>query len=268
MSPRVRAPELRGRGWLNTGGALTLADLRGRITSWTSGPSAASTACTCSMSCGRWRRSTPTCSSSIGVHSPKFEHEKRPGRARRRRRAVRRDHPVLDDPELDMWQQYAAKAWPTLSVIDPEGYVVATMAGEGHAEGLARLIDELVARARGEGHAAPRRRPVRAAGRAPDTVLRFPGKALALRRRALPGLATRRSTRWSSSTPTARRCVRRIGTGAARPRGRHRTAASSPSRSGLCLLPAARRRDRRVRRGRRRHGQPPAARASSWPPAR
>ena len=30
--PRVRAPELHGRGWLNTGGkALTLADLRGRI---------------------------------------------------------------------------------------------------------------------------------------------------------------------------------------------------------------------------------------------
>jgi hypothetical protein len=29
---RVRAPELRGRGWLNTGGReLTLADLRGKI---------------------------------------------------------------------------------------------------------------------------------------------------------------------------------------------------------------------------------------------
>ena len=30
--PRVRAPEFRARGWLNTGGrALTLADLRGKI---------------------------------------------------------------------------------------------------------------------------------------------------------------------------------------------------------------------------------------------
>ena len=29
---RLRAPELTGRGWLNTGGAdLTLADLRGRV---------------------------------------------------------------------------------------------------------------------------------------------------------------------------------------------------------------------------------------------
>jgi len=32
MTARVRAPELRGRGWLNTGGKdLTLADLRGKI---------------------------------------------------------------------------------------------------------------------------------------------------------------------------------------------------------------------------------------------
>jgi hypothetical protein len=32
MSARVRAPELRGRAWLNTGGKnVTLADLRGKI---------------------------------------------------------------------------------------------------------------------------------------------------------------------------------------------------------------------------------------------
>ena len=32
MTVRVRAPELRGRGWLNTGGReLTLTDLRGKI---------------------------------------------------------------------------------------------------------------------------------------------------------------------------------------------------------------------------------------------
>lgn len=32
MNPRVRAPELNGHGWLNTGGRdLTLADLRGKI---------------------------------------------------------------------------------------------------------------------------------------------------------------------------------------------------------------------------------------------
>ena len=88
---------------------------------------------------------------------------------------------MLDDPELITWGQYAAKAWPTLAVVDPEGYVVASMAGEGHAEGLARLVDELVATHtargtlhRGDGAYVPQ--PAEA------TTLRFPGKAVALPR--------------------------------------------------------------------------------------
>jgi sugar lactone lactonase YvrE len=78
-----------------------------------------------------------------------------------------------------MWQEYAAKAWPTLTVIDPEGYVVASMAGEGHAEGLARLLDELIATHEakgtlrcGEAVAVPVDEP--------STTLRFPGKAAVL----------------------------------------------------------------------------------------
>jgi thiol-disulfide isomerase/thioredoxin len=115
----------------------------------------------------------------IGVHSPKFEHEKDPEALAAAVERYGVHHPVLDDPELDMWQQYAAKAWPTLSVVDPEGYVVATMAGEGHAEGLARLVDELIATHeakgtlhRGEGPYVPPAEP--------ETTLRFPGKAVAL----------------------------------------------------------------------------------------
>lgn len=143
---RVRAPELHGRGWLNTGGRdLKLADLRGKIVLadfWTF----------CCINCLHVLDELRPLEEKygdvlvvIGVHSPKFEHEKD---ADALAAAVERygvHHPVLDDPEMEMWQQYAARAWPTLSVIDPEGYVVATMAGEGHAEGLARLIDELIA---------------------------------------------------------------------------------------------------------------------------
>jgi thiol-disulfide isomerase/thioredoxin len=113
----------------------------------------------------------------IGVHSPKFEHEKD---ADALAAAVERygvTHPVLDDPEMLTWDQYAAKAWPTLAVVDPTGYLVASMAGEGHAEGLERLIDELIATHdaagtlhRGDGpHVEPP---------PPTTDLRFPGKAL------------------------------------------------------------------------------------------
>jgi thiol-disulfide isomerase/thioredoxin/sugar lactone lactonase YvrE len=177
---RVRAPELRGRGWLNTGGkAIGLQDLRGKIVLldfWTF----------CCINCLHVLDELRPLEEKyadvlvvIGVHSPKFEHEKDPQALAQAVERYGVEHPVLDDPEMLMWQQYATKAWPTLNVIDPEGYVVAAMAGEGHAEGLRRLIDELVAEHeakgtlhRGDGPFVP---PV-----PPDTLLRFPGKAIEL----------------------------------------------------------------------------------------
>jgi hypothetical protein len=88
-------------------------------------------------------------------------------------------HPVLDDPELDTWKAYTARAWPTLVVIDPEGYIVAHLSGEGHADGLAVLIPELIAEheAKGTLHRGdgPYVAPEPTSG-----TLRFPGKALFL----------------------------------------------------------------------------------------
>ncbi|MFD9004869.1 thioredoxin-like domain-containing protein [Streptomyces sp. NPDC059582] len=178
---RVRAPELTGKGgWLNTGDhQYTLADLRGRIVIldfWTF----------CCINClhvldelrelEEKHRDTVVI---IGVHSPKFVHE---AEHQAVVDAVERygvEHPVLDDPELATWKQYAVRAWPTLVVIDPEGYVVAQHAGEGHAHAIERLVEELEAEheakgtlRRGDGpYVAPEPEP---------TVLRFPGKALLL----------------------------------------------------------------------------------------
>jgi len=139
---RVRAPELTGRAWLNTGGQKP--DLKGRIVLldfWTF-------CCINRLHVIEELRPLEEKYHDVlvvvGVHSPKFEHEKDPEALRAAVERYGVNHPVLDDPDLNMWQQYAAKAWPTLTVVDPEGYVVASMAGEGHAEGLARLIDELV----------------------------------------------------------------------------------------------------------------------------
>ncbi|GGY19293.1 thioredoxin-like domain-containing protein [Streptomyces djakartensis] len=178
---RVRAPELTGKGgWLNTGGQqYTLADLRGRIVIldfWTF----------CCINClhvldelrelEEKHRDTVVV---IGVHSPKFVHE---AEHQAVVDAVERygvEHPVLDDPELATWKQYAVRAWPTLVVIDPEGYVVAQHAGEGHVHAIERLVEELEGEhaakgtlRRGDGpYVAPEPEP---------TVLRFPGKALLL----------------------------------------------------------------------------------------
>jgi thiol-disulfide isomerase/thioredoxin len=173
---RVRAPELRGRGWLNTGGrALTLKDLRGKIVLldfWTF----------CCINCLHVLDELRPLEERygdvlvvIGVHSPKFEHERDPAALAAAVERYGVHHPVLDDVDMTMWQQYAAKAWPTLAVIDQTGYLVASMAGEGHAEGLSRLIDELVARGGLRHGDSPYVPPAPA-----DTLLRFPGKAIEL----------------------------------------------------------------------------------------
>ncbi len=177
---RVRAPELAGRGWLNTGGkAYSIADFRGRVLVldfWTF----------CCVNCLHVldelrpvEAQFPEALTIVGVHSPKFEHEADPDAlaAAVERYAVH--HPVLDDPELTTWQAYTARAWPTLVVVDPEGYVVASMSGEGHGSGLAALVGELIEEHRAKGTLQPGDDPY-VAPLAADTALRFPGKALAL----------------------------------------------------------------------------------------
>lgn len=179
-SYKVRAPELVGRNWLNTGGRqLKLADFRGKIAIldfWTF----------CCINCLHvldelrpLEAKYADVLSIVGVHSPKFEYEADPVALAAAVDRYEIAHPVLDDPELVTWQAYTARAWPTLVVVDPEGYIVAHLSGEGHANGLASLVEELIAEHEGKGtlhrgtgpYVAP---PVR------EGHLRFPGKAVAL----------------------------------------------------------------------------------------
>nr|WSZ97362.1 redoxin domain-containing protein [Streptomyces sp. NBC_00857] len=229
---RVRAPELIGKGgWLNTGGKeLALADLRGKcvvVDFWTF----------CCINClhvldelrelEEKHRDTVVI---IGVHSPKFVHEAEHQAVVDAVERYEVHHPVLDDPELATWKQYAVRAWPTLVVIDPEGYVVAQHAGEGHAHAIATLVEELEAEhaakgtlRRGDGPYVPPE-PV-------ATDLRFPGKAL-----VLPGghLLVSDSTRHQLVELEAdgETVVRRIGSGE---RGFGPDSFSEPQ--GLALLP-------------------------------
>ncbi|WP_336047452.1 NHL domain-containing thioredoxin family protein [Streptomyces sp. CA2R101] len=232
---RVRAPELIGKGgWLNTGNKdLTLSDLRGRIVVldfWTF----------CCVNClhvldelrelEERHRDTVVI---IGVHSPKFVHE---AEHQAVVDAVERygvEHPVLDDPELATWKQYAVRAWPTLVVIDPEGYVVAQHAGEGHAHAIEKLVEELedehAAKGtlrRGDGPYVPPE-PV-------ATDLRFPGKAV-----RLPGdsflVSDTTRNQLVELAADGERVLRRIGTGE-----RGLTPDSFNEPQGLALLPDGR----------------------------
>ncbi|MFC6712450.1 NHL domain-containing thioredoxin family protein [Branchiibius cervicis] len=176
---RLRAPELQGRGWLNTGGeTLTLASLRGRILIidfWTF----------CCVNCLHVLDELRPLEEKyaeelvlIGVHSPKFVHEADPDALVAAVERYGVHHPVLDDPELTTWQAYTARAWPTLVVIDPEGAIVASMSGEGHAAGLAGLIDELIVEHRAKGTLRQGNSPY-VPSTPQATALRFPGKIAA-----------------------------------------------------------------------------------------
>ena len=197
---KVRAPELVGRGWLNTGGrSLSLADLRGRVVVldfWTF----------CCVNCLHVldelrpvEAQFPDALTIIGVHSPKFEHE---AEADALAAAVERyavHHPVLDDPELVTWKAYAARAWPTLVVLDPEGYVVASMSGEGHGPGLASLVAR--SSSRSTGPRAPSSRATTPTSRRPPPTPRFASPA-----RRSPCRTARSS---SATRPTTRSCTSR-----------------------------------------------------------
>ena len=175
----VRAPELIGRGgWINTGGrTLTLSDFRGRfllIDHWT----------LCCANCLHVldelrpiERKYRELLTVIGAHAPKFKHEQDHQALIDACERYGVEHPVLDDPELITWKNYAVKAWPTLSLIDPKGYLIAQFSGEGHAHAIDRMINELLPQYRDVLTPGP---SLYVAPEKSDTQLRFPAKAIVL----------------------------------------------------------------------------------------
>lgn len=143
--PRVRSPELpRNQTWLNTEHPLSLSQLRGRVVLldfWTYG----------CINCLHvlpelkdLERRYAQHLTVIGIHSAKFANE---GAIASVQQAILRygiTHPVLLDHDFAVWQQYAVRAWPTLVLIDPAGYIVTSLAGEGHGDRLDGLIQRLL----------------------------------------------------------------------------------------------------------------------------
>jgi thiol-disulfide isomerase/thioredoxin len=235
--PRVRAPELQGRGWLNTGGeTIRLADLRGRfalIDFWTF----------CCVNClhvlDEMRELEQKYDGElvvVGVHSPKFVHE---ADADALAAAVERyevAHPVLDDPDLVTWQAYTARAWPTLVLVDPEGYVVAQYAGEGHAHAIDSLLGQLREEHLAKGTLQPGDSPyVAPVPQAGD--LKFPAKAIRLPGRGVL-VADAGHHQLVELADDAETVVRRIGEGTRGLVDGDPETARFNEPNGLCLLPA------------------------------
>lgn len=173
----TRAPELDRPGihWFNVDHPLSLAELHGRLVIldfWTF----------CCINCfhvlptlRRIEEAYPGEVAVIGVHSPKFDHERDPEAVARAIERYGIHHAVAHDPELTLWNDYAVRAWPTLVLISPDGHVIGQLAGEPHPDLLLQGVGDMVKQfwSRGELKSAglALHRPKPAGGR-----LRFPGK--------------------------------------------------------------------------------------------
>ena len=178
---RIRAPELTGgRGWLNTDKPLSLAALKGKVVLldfWTYG-------CINCMhiipDLKRLEKKYPNELVVIGVHSAKFENEKNTENIRRIILRYEIEHPIVNDADFNIWRAYAVDAWPTRYLIDPAGYIIGRLSGEGGYEALDKAIADSIAefRKRGELNEAPLKLVLEKA-KVGDLPLAFPGKALA-----------------------------------------------------------------------------------------
>src|SRR5436189_889395 len=179
--PRVRAPEITGgRGWLNTDKPLSLAGLKGKVVLldfWTYG-------CINCMhiipDLKRLEKKYPNELVVIGVHSAKFENEKNTENIRRIILRYEIEHPIVNDADFKIWNAYAVNAWPTRYLIDPAGYVIGRLSGEGGYEALDRAIGQTVEdfRKRGQLNETPLKLALERA-KIGDLPLAFPGKVLA-----------------------------------------------------------------------------------------
>src|SRR5882724_8476929 len=178
---KIRAPELSGgRGWLNTDKPLSLAALKGKVVLldfWTYG-------CINCMhiipDLKKLEKKYPNELVVIGVHSAKFENEKDTENIRRIVLRYEIEHPIVNDADFAIWRSYAVNAWPTRYLIDPGGYIIGKLSGEGGYAALDKAIADSIAefRGRGELNEAPLKLVLERA-KVGDLPLAFPGKIVA-----------------------------------------------------------------------------------------
>jgi thiol-disulfide isomerase/thioredoxin/sugar lactone lactonase YvrE len=169
-----------GVEWLNTDGDISLKDLRGKVVLldfWTF----------CCINCmhilpdlkyleHKYKKQLVV----IGVHSAKFENEKESENIRRAIVRYEIEHPVINDANMTVWRKFGVSSWPTLVLIDPEGYYCGYVPGEGQRQVLDEAIGKLVTyhRAKGTLDESPVRFGLER-HKGQDTPLKFPGKLLA-----------------------------------------------------------------------------------------
>ena len=116
----------------------------------------------------------------IGVHSAKFDTERATENVRAAVSRYNVNHPVVNDVELRVMSAFAARAWPTLMFIDPEGKVIGKHEGEFQLDAMDRVLSAMIDEFDGAG--VLNRAPVSfefGSEAESHGALSFPGKILA-----------------------------------------------------------------------------------------
>jgi thiol-disulfide isomerase/thioredoxin len=178
---RIESPPLDGGvAWINTAGPLSIRDLKGKfvlLDFWTY----------CCINCmhilpelKKLEQAYPNELVVIGVHSAKFDGEKDSQNIRDAVLRYEIEHPVVNDANQIIWDNFGVSSWPSLRIIDPEGNLVAGHSGEIDFETLDGFFRMALPyyRKKGALDETPLRFDLEAYSAA-DTPLRFPGKVLA-----------------------------------------------------------------------------------------
>lgn len=113
----------------------------------------------------------------VGVHSGKYTTERRTDRIRDASIRLGIEHAVVNDRQFRAWRSYAVNAWPTIVVVDPNGYVIGQHAGEFTLEEIEPFLQRTIREAEAAGDV--RREDTRDVPDAPTVApgqLRYPGK--------------------------------------------------------------------------------------------
>ncbi|MCX2742049.1 thioredoxin-like domain-containing protein [Pontibacter anaerobius] len=144
LTGRVNAPEINTEhGWLNTDRSWSIKDFAGKIVLldfWTFG------CINCQHIVPDLKRLEDEFADVlvvIGIHSAKFDAEKQNETILQAIHKFGIEHPVVNDADYKIWNQYGVRAWPTTVLIDPNGKVIGQHAGEAVYDTVRPYIQRL-----------------------------------------------------------------------------------------------------------------------------
>lgn len=144
MPRRMQARELFGDYWLN-GAPVLLGDHRGQIVLvffW-------DYACTLSVRALPYvldwaAKYAPMGLAVVGVHTPRFHFGHDPANVQAAIDRLGITFPVMTDNSQMVWSMYGNRAWPTMHLVDKDGFIRCQNAGEGGYASFERSLQALL----------------------------------------------------------------------------------------------------------------------------